>query len=88
MTIIMMEKDDRTVVDATMAKVLEMKEIVAFMNGPDKVTLGRMIGFFSVPGKYLHPRELKPFWESLDVWDQNWFRVELSKAETWGYDGW
>ncbi|MFJ2778179.1 hypothetical protein [Kitasatospora sp. NPDC087315] len=61
----------------------ELKELSAFMLGPDKATLGRMIGYFSVSGKYLHPRELKEFWETLKPMERAWFRREMrTRAET------
>lgn len=43
----------------------EIKELAKFMKGEDLPTFARMIDYFSVQGKYLHPRELKKFWESL-----------------------
>lgn len=64
-----------------MAHTIEFDEDVeilsAFMQGPDIETYGRMIGFFSVPGKYLHPRELMRFRTSMT--DEEWidFKVEF-----------
>lgn len=61
----------------------EMKQLSEFMLGPDKFTLGRMIGYFSTPGKYLHPGELKEFWETLQPLERAWFRREMiTWAET------
>ncbi|MGW0901638.1 hypothetical protein ACWD0G_32555 [Streptomyces goshikiensis] len=57
----------------------ELEQLVGFMTGPDKVTLGRMIGYFSVPGKYLHPREMKVFWEALKPLGRAWFHREMIK---------
>lgn len=55
----------------------ELSELAWFMSGPDMVTLGRMIGFFSSQGNYLHPRELKVFWESLTETEKMEYRVAL-----------
>ncbi|MFD4247838.1 hypothetical protein ACFWP3_40615 [Streptomyces sp. NPDC058525] len=61
----------------------ELQQLSAFMLGPDNSTLGRMIGYFSVLGKYLHPRELKEFWETLQPVERAWFRHEMiTWAET------
>jgi hypothetical protein len=55
----------------------EMAQLERLMNGEDKATLARMISFFSVPGKYLHPRELKIFWDSLTDSEKNEWRWEM-----------
>lgn len=58
----------------------DIKILTAFMQGPDQVTFGRMIGYFSVPGKYLHPRELMRFRNSMT--DEEWIDF---KAEFWDH---
>lgn len=67
-----------------MAHTIEFNEdvriLVAFMQGKDSDTFARMIGFFSVPGKYLHPRELMRFRNSMS--DEEWIDF---KVEFWSY---
>lgn len=52
----------------------EIQKLADFMSGPDARIFGRFIGYFSTPGKYLHPRELKEFWESLTLMEQSYYR--------------
>jgi hypothetical protein len=67
-----------------MANTIELNEndkfLSSFMQGPDRETFARMIGFFSVPGKYLHPRELMHF--KLSMTYEEW--VDF-KVEFWSY---
>lgn len=58
----------------------DVKILSAFMQGEDSATYGRMIGFFSVPGKYLHPRELMRFRNSMTTEEWVDFKVEF-----WSY---
>jgi hypothetical protein len=55
----------------------DIKMLSTFMTGPDMATYGRMIGFFSVPRKYVHPREIWRFRNSMS--DEEWtdFKVEF-----------
>lgn len=50
-------------------------ELVRFMNGPDDATLRRLLGYFSYESRYLHPRELKLFWDSLTEDEKNYYRM-------------
>lgn len=54
--------------------VTEMQDLIAFMQGPDNPVLVRLVSFFSRDSRYCHPRELKPFWESLTESDKNYYR--------------
>jgi hypothetical protein len=58
----------------------EIQRLGAFMNGPDLPTYARMITFFSLQGKYLHPREIEHFRNSMT--EEEW--VEF-KVEFWNY---
>lgn len=56
----------------------DVKELIAFMQGAYQVTFSRMIWFFSEGNRYLHPRELKVFWESLTPEEEQYYSMELS----------
>ncbi|ASU03987.1 hypothetical protein [Streptomyces phage Psst4] len=58
----------------------EIQRLGAFMSGQDRPTYARMITFFSVPGKYLHPREIEHFRNSMT--DEEWIDF---KVEFWDY---
>lgn len=49
-------------------------ELIEFMNGPDSVTLRRLLTYFSYDSRYLHPRELREFWGSLTGTEKNYYR--------------
>jgi hypothetical protein len=55
----------------------DLEVLSLFLQGKDSPTYGRMMVFFSGPGKYLHPRELMRFRDSLT--DEEWadFKVEF-----------
>jgi hypothetical protein len=55
----------------------EYAVLIAFMQGPDRETYARMIGFFSVPGKHLSPRELMEFKISMSYEEWVDFKVEF-----------
>jgi hypothetical protein len=55
-------------------KSASMAELVQFMNGPDKPTLRRLRSYFSCEEKYLGPRELKEFWDSLSRGERDHYR--------------
>lgn len=52
----------------------DIVELIAFMNGPDKAVLKRLVAYVSLDGRYCHPRELKRFWESLTESEKNYYR--------------
>jgi AAA15 family ATPase/GTPase len=52
----------------------EMTGLISFMNGLDGVTLKRLLSYFSHESRYLHPRELKEFWDSLTESEKNYYR--------------
>ena len=53
----------------------DIPELIRFMNGPDDATLRRLLAYFSYESKYLHPRELKEFWDSLKESEKNYYRM-------------
>ena len=58
----------------------DVEELIIFMNGPDKPTLAAMISFFSHESRYLHPRELKRFWDSLSDEEKLWWRFVIREV--------
>lgn len=70
-----MSEIDFDQLEEIMSEENELTVLIAFMQGPDNAILGRLIHFFSEGGKYLHPRELKPFWESLTEGEKNYYRM-------------
>lgn len=58
----------------------EIQRLGAFMSGPERPTYARMIDFFSTPGKYLHPREIEYFRNSMT--HEEWIDF---KVEFWDY---
>lgn len=54
-------------------------QLRSLMTGPHMFTLARMICFFSWESRYLHPRELKIFWESLTEEEKAWWVDEIAK---------
>lgn len=67
----------------TAENIPEYQRLGAFMSGPDLPTYAQMISFFStsdtpgVKNKYLHPRELEKFRESLSSTEWYDFKVEF-----------
>lgn len=66
--------------------LVETFELVEFMTGSDSKVLVRLIRFFSqktgdLDPKYLHPRELKDFWWSLNEYDKTYYRLVFEKGE-------
>lgn len=55
-------------------KPASMAELVRFMNGPDKQTLRLLRSYFSCEDKYVGPRELKEFWDSLSRGERDHYR--------------
>jgi hypothetical protein len=53
----------------------DFPELLSFMNGPDGPTLRRLLGYFSYESRYVHPRELKAFWESLTQSEKNYYHM-------------
>lgn len=52
----------------------EKIELISFMTGPDRATLRRLAYYFSGDSKkYLHPRELKKFWDSLTEDEKDYY---------------
>lgn len=56
----------------------EVWELMGFMIGSDGPVLRRLIVFFSkktgnLEPKYLHPRELREFWASLDQYERSYY---------------
>jgi hypothetical protein len=54
-----------------------VEELTAFMNGPDNRVLCRMINYFSYGSRYLTPRELKKFWDSLTEVEKTYWRTAI-----------
>lgn len=52
-------------------------ELTAFMCGPDKRVLSRMIGYFSYNSRYLTPRELKKFWDAISEVEKTYWRSAI-----------
>lgn len=67
-------------------KLLENDSLIDFMNGPYWTVFARLIVFFSLPSvdgikaKYLHPRELREFWGSLNL-DEREYYLNLCKTK-------
>jgi hypothetical protein len=68
-------KEIREMTDRFQGIANDFPELIAFMQGPDRVTFARLISFFSVDSRYCHPRELKPFWESLTEAEKFYYRT-------------
>ena len=57
----------------------DIPALIKLMSGPDAVTFRRLVSFFSLDSRYLHPRELKEFWESLTESEKNYYRMLVAK---------
>lgn len=76
-------------IDEIRSMTIEAQELSNFMHGPDQVTLARLTTFFSYPVLdgtdwrkcYLHPRELKLFWDSLTESEKNYYRRLVALRE-------
>jgi hypothetical protein len=55
----------------------DIPELIKFMNGPDSIHLKEMVVFFSLDSRYLHPRELKLFWESLTPDERSYYQTAV-----------
>ncbi|QPX71406.1 hypothetical protein SscP1EGY_8 [Streptomyces phage SscP1EGY] len=60
-----------------MENTVELNDVVEFMQGLDRKTYAKMIGFFSVPTKYLSPRELMRFRNSMTYEEWVDFKVDF-----------
>lgn len=58
----------------TLGTPQDLPELIRFMNGPDDAVKRRLLGYFSYESRYLHPRELKVFWESLTEDEKDYYR--------------
>lgn len=70
---------DEMIVEPKFAEIsVSTFELMTFMSGPDAPVLKRLICFFSkqtgdMKVKYLHPRELREFWASLDQYERGYY---------------
>lgn len=52
------------------------------MTGPDSRILRYLVAYFSYQSRYLHPRELRIFWESLTDAEKEYYRQAIYSV-TW-----
>lgn len=60
----------------------DFEELRIFMSGPDSRILKYLVAYFSYNGRYLHPRELRVFWESLTESEKEYYRHAIYSV-TW-----